>query len=392
MKMKIGFDFRMGGSINAGIGRYVFELLKNILKQDSENTYYVFYHPQNTSARDIAMLREFANVQIVSAPYRHYSIAEQLLFPRLLYKYNLDLVHFPNFNVPVTYRRPYVVTIHDMVHHKISGHKKSRLIYFYGYKYVIQQAAIRAQKIITVSEAAKKDIIELLQVPTQKVSVIYEAPFLPPGSEADVEKVKKQYLLKAPYFLFVGTLERKKNIIGLAKGFQRFLIKYRLNMDLVIAGKSDKHYPNIKFEVLKAVDPDRIVFTGFVSDSSLAALYRGAFAFATASLHEGFGLPGVEAMQFGLPVLASDTEVLNEVYDNAAIYFDPLNPEDIADKMQLVSQDGQFYKQMQDRGLARYALFSWERTAQETLALYKDAISSADSVGIGQEPGERGRI
>jgi glycosyltransferase involved in cell wall biosynthesis len=372
--MRIGFDFRMGGSINAGIGRYVFELLKNILQQDRQDTYYIFYHPHNTSPDDIALLEKFPNVKAVPAPYRHYSLAEQLFFPLLLNKYKLDLMHFPNFNVPVGYRRPYVVTIHDMVHHKISGHKKSRLLYFYGYKYVIQQAATRAKKIITVSEAAKKDIVELLHVPAEKVAVIYEAPFLSFGSDDDVAKVKKQFLLSRPYFLFVGTLERKKNIVGLAKGFQRFLEKYKLDIDLVIAGKPDRHYPDIKFDALKIVNPNYIVFTDFVSDSALTALYRGAYAFVTASLHEGFGLPGVEAMQFGLPVLASDTPVLNEVYDNAAIYFDPLDPEDIAEKMRLVAQDEQFYKQMQERGLDRYQLFNWERTAAETLALYQAAI------------------
>jgi len=372
--MKIGFDFRMGGSINAGIGRYVFELLRNILEQDHLNSYYIFYHPQNTSPQDIAILQKFGNVSTIAAPYRHYSVAEQILFPRLLNKYNLDLVHFPNFNVPVAYRRPYVVTIHDMVHHKISGHKKSRLLYFYGYKYIIKQSAARAKKIITVSQAAKQDIVELLKVPEGKVAVIYEAPFLPFGTEADVKKAKADYLLSRPYFLFVGTLERKKNIVGLVKGFQYFLEKYRLNMDLVIVGKPDRHYPEIKLQALQAVNPDHIVFTDFVSDRTLAALYRGAYAFVTASLHEGFGLPGVEAMQFGLPVLASDTPVLNEIYDNAAIYFDPLSPEDIAEKMRLVAQDQQFYKQLQTRGLERYRLFSWEQTAKETLALYNSVI------------------
>jgi glycosyltransferase involved in cell wall biosynthesis len=172
----------------------------------------------------------------------------------------------------------------------------------------------------------------------------------------------------------VGTLERKKNVIGLAKGFQKFLDKYKLDMDLVIAGKADKHYPEIKFEALQQVNPKHVVFTDFVSDKTLAALYRGAFAFVTASLHEGFGLPGVEAMQFGLPVLASDTAVLNEVYDNAAIYFDPLNPDDIAEKMKLLAQDEQFYQRMQERSIERYRLFDWEETAKQTLSIYRAAV------------------
>ncbi len=301
-------------------------------------------------------------------------MAEQLFFPGLLNKHNLDLVHFPNFNVPIWYKKPYVVTIHDMVHHKISGHKKSRILHFYAYKYIIQQAALRAQKIITVSEAAKKDIVEILNVPEAKVVPIYEAPFLTNVDDSGVQQVKDLFLLRKPYFLFVGTLERKKNVVGLAKGFQKFLEKYRLEMDLVIAGKVDSHYPEIKYQALHAVNQNNIVFTNFISDVNLSALYRGAFAFVTASLHEGFGLPGVEAMQFGLPVLASDTSVLNEVYDNAAIYFNPTDPDDIAEKMRLITQDEGFYKRMQMQSLHRSTLFSWVKTAENTLAVYNEVL------------------
>jgi glycosyltransferase involved in cell wall biosynthesis len=127
--------------------------------------------------------------------------------------------------------------------------------------------------------------VELLGVPKEKVKVIYEAPFLPVAADLDTEAIKKRYLINKPYFFFVGTLERKKNVIGLAKGFQKFLDKYKLDMDLVIAGKADKHYPEIKFEALQQVNPKHVVFTDFVSDKTLAALYRGAFAFVTASLH-----------------------------------------------------------------------------------------------------------
>lgn len=373
--MTIGFDFRMGGSINAGIGRYIFELLKRILDQDQTNQYFIFYNSNNVDEADLAVLVQYRQVTLVPTTIRHYSLAEQLWFPRILRRYNLDLMHFPNFNVPVLYPGRFVVTIHDMVHHKISGHKKSTLLFFYGYKYVIAQAARRAEKIITVTQAAKNDIVELLEVPAEKVEVIFEAPFLKLANPEQVEQLKNRYLLRRPYFLFVGTLERKKNLPNLTKGFDIFLDKYQLDMDLVIAGKVDVHYPDIKFQALAISHRDRLVFTDFVSDADLSALYRGAYAFVTASLHEGFGLPGVEAMQFGLPVLASNTEVFNEVYDNAAIYFDAQDPTDIAEKMALIAQDTKFHSQMQQKSLKRTALFSWEDAAQRTLQIYDQAIS-----------------
>ena len=117
------------------------------------------------------------------------------------------------------------------------------------------------------------------------------------------------------------------------------------------------------------------MFTDFVADADLSALYQGAYAFVTASLHEGFGLPGVEAMQFGLPVLASNTEVFNEVYDNAAIYFDPSDPADIAEKMALIARDTKFHAEMQQKCAKRSTLFSWEQAAASTLKVYDQAFS-----------------
>jgi glycosyltransferase involved in cell wall biosynthesis len=217
--MRIGFDFRMGGSVNSGIGRYVFELLTHILEQDRVNQYVIFYHPLNSAPADIEKLKKFTNTELVPAPYRHYSLSEQVFFPRLLKKHNLDLVHFPNFNVPVFYRKPFVVTIHDMVHHKISGHKKSHLLHFYGYKYVINQAAHKSQAIITVSEAAKKDIVELLGVPKEKVKVIYEAPFLPVAADLDTEAIKKTLPDQQALFFLCGHAGKKKKCYRVSKGF-----------------------------------------------------------------------------------------------------------------------------------------------------------------------------
>ncbi len=364
----------MGGSINSGIGRYVFEVLTHVLTQDAKNKFFVFYNANNVADEDLDRLRAFSNVALVPTNIRHYSFAEQLLLPRILNKYNLDLVHFPNFNVPVLYKGSFIVTIHDMVHHKISGHKKSHWLHFQAYKYIINFAAQKSKKIITVTNFAKREIVEYLQVPAEKIEVIYEAPSLDAVPETAVVAVKQKYLLPRPYFLFVGTLERKKNIVTLAKAFDLFLSKSKLDMDLVIAGKVDRHYPEIKDQALEIKHRNRIVFTDYVENYDLSALYQGAYAFITTSLHEGFGLPGVEAMQLGLPLLASNTEVFNEVYDNAAIYFDPMDIEDISEKMALVARDVAFHKQLQQKSLDRGALFNWDKPAEQTLAVYRSVL------------------
>lgn len=368
--MRIGFDYRLGGNINAGIGRYSFELLIHLLRNNVSDEYFVFYNKNNVTEADLETFRKLGATTVATS-IRHYSLAEQLFLPRILHSYKLGIMHFPNFNVPLRYNRPYIVTIHDMVHHKISGHKRSRQWKFEAYKYIIAKAAERAVKILTVTEFAKKEIVTYLNVPPEKVKVIYEAPASAPLKPSDVVEIKKRYRLSRPYILFVGTLERKKNLPMLAKGFDLFIEKYRYDMDLVVAGKQDRHYPEVKEQMLGIKNRGRLVFTGYVSDEDQAALYMGAYAFVTPSLHEGFGLPGLEAMQYGVPVLASNTEVFNEVYDYAALYFDPLNPDDLAKNLALLADDQPFYEQMRQKGLDRIRFFDWNRTAQETLEEYR---------------------
>ncbi len=380
--MTIGIDIRILGNQHGGIGRYTLELVQEILRQDPDQKYLLFYNSNNASEADIRQLAEFRNAELIPTPYRHYSFGEQTAFLRLLNAYRPDLMHFTNFNVPVLYRRPFVVTIHDTVHHKIGGAKKSHFIHFYAYKKVIEAAARHARRIITVSEYSKKDIQKYFQLPAEKITVTFLGPSLlttvPP---ARVAQVKKSFVINKPYFLFVGVLERKKNVVNLTRGFDQFIKKYNLDIDLVIAGKRDSHYPQEKHRALDIKNRERLIFTDYVSDQDLAALYKGAYAYVSASLHEGFGLPGVDAMQFGLPMAVSNIEVFNEVYENAAVYFNPLDPEDIAEKLYLLARDQEFHRQMQEKSFARGQYFSWQKTAEKTILVYKEIVLNRGSIG-----------
>jgi glycosyltransferase involved in cell wall biosynthesis len=373
--MKIGLDLRMYGTQHGGIGRYCREVFPRLLDIDKQNNYFLFFNAKTIAAGDLEQIKKFKNAEIIASNFRHYSLGEQTGFLRQLNKYNLDLTHFPNFNAPVFYDKPFVVTIHDLVHHKIGGAKKSHWLHFLAYKKVIASAAKKAAKIITVSEFSKKDIGQFLNVAPEKIKVIYEGASLGSDvSEASLAEVKKRYLLDKPYFLFVGVMERKKNLVNLTRGFDFFLQKYKLKMDMAIVGKIDKHYPEIKHKAMDIKNSDRLVFTGYVEDSELKALYKGAYAFVSASLHEGFGLPGVEALSFGLPLLVSNVSVFNEIYDNAAVYFNPLDPADIGEKMNLLARDAQFHRQLQQKSFERSALFDWDKTARETLEVYKETL------------------
>ena len=369
---RIGLDLRIYGSRHGGIGRYAAELFPRILEMDKENKFFLFYNRKNVDIEEIEKLRNYRNAELLETKISHYSLGEQISFLKNINNYKVELVHFPNFNFPIFYKKPFVVTIHDMVHHKISGAKKSHLLHFMAYKKVMEQAAKKSLEIIRVSNASKNDIVKMLQVPESKIKVIYEGVSL--GTEissSKVDEVKKRYLLTRPYFLFVGVLERKKNLVNLTRGFDSFLQKYKADVDMVIVGKADSHYPEIKHHALDIKNSNRLVFTGVVDDEELKALYKGAYAFTSASLHEGFGLPGVEALAFGLPLLVSNTSVFNVIYDNSAIYFNPLDPEDIGEKMNLLVRDSQFHEQLQTKSFERSLIFDWRKTAEQTLSFYQ---------------------
>lgn len=247
---KIGIDIRMMGTAHGGIGRYVKELVLGLLQLDLPHEFALFYNRDLKNDAVFDVLARHTRVRLVESNVRHYSLREQWQFYRQLKKAGLDLMHFPNFNVPLAFNTPFVVTIHDMVHHKISGAKKTRLPHFWAYKKVIEHAAKAAAEIITVSEYSKRDITRLLNVPADKVKVIYEGvSFFASASPDRVEAVKQKYFLNRPYFLFVGVMERKKNLVSLARGFDVFIKKYHQDMDLVIAGKADSHYPEIRHKV-----------------------------------------------------------------------------------------------------------------------------------------------
>ncbi len=370
--MRIGIDFRMAGIENGGLGRYVFELTRALLAADAVNEYFLFCRDPEQAKT----LSGYKNVQIVRADYRHYSISEQIFFPRTLNRYKLDLVHFPNFNVPILYKRRFIVTIHDLIHHKIGGVKKTNWAHFWAYKKVIENAAKNSEAIITVSECSKQDIIEDLKVIPSKVKVIYEGISLrPPVDESKIAQTKAKYFLEKPYFMFVGVLQRNKNLQALVEGFADFQKKIGDSFHLLIVGKADPHYPNIKTQCLLSSAAQDLAFVGAVDDEDLKALYAGAQGFVSASVLEGFGLPGLEAAAFGVPLAVSNIQVFNEIYENAAIYFNPKNPTEISQCLKLLSMDEKYHAQVSENARKRALFFNWQKCAAETLQVYKSVIN-----------------
>ncbi|MBU6447580.1 glycosyltransferase family 4 protein [Patescibacteria group bacterium] len=364
--MRIAIDLRMAGG-DYGIGRYGLELTGRILDLDRENTYMLL-------VRNPDEFRQYAgrkNVTVIRADYPHYSMREQVAFYWLLRRLKPDLVHFINFNVPIFYNRPFVVTVHDLIHHRMPGNKKSRILHRAAYKAIIRHAIMASKRIITVSNFSRDEILRYYQVQKNKISVVYEAATVQPVSDSDIAQVRQKFGIGKPYIIFVGVMERKKNVLALAAAFDILKDDYSQNIQLVLAGREDRHYPEIIRQVSEIRYKKDLILTGVVGDKDKYALYKGADAFVSASLFEGFGLPGVEAMSVGTPLAVSNIEVFNEIYDNGAIYFDPKNPRDIAQKINLLMSDRKYRELISNNAFQRAKDFSWEKAARETLSIYK---------------------
>jgi len=372
--MKIGIDGRLYRSGVAGIGRYTQELVKNLLEIDKENSYILFLTPADMSE----CLLSAPNLEKVVAPFPHYSLAEQTKFYRFLKRFDLDLMHFTNFNHPIRYRKPYVVTMHDLIMYFSRGRTKRGKFTRGICRYVIRDAARHAKKIIAVSKYSREDVIKHLGADPEKVAAIYEGvaeQFIKVNTE-EAEKVLQKFNIKKPFILYVGRWNEHKNVIG-AIGALALLNKEMSNggVRLVLGGKRDQAFPEIPKTIAKLGLTDKVIITDFLSDEELAALYQTAECFIFPSLYEGFGLPPLEAMRYGLPVVSSNRTSLPEVLGEAAVYVDPLNVSEMADALFKVLTNKKFAESLARLGLRQVEKYSFRKMAEETLAIYRDAIN-----------------
>jgi len=379
--VKIGIDARFWGPTKTGIGRYVFELVTHLERIDKENEYVIFLQKEDFENVEF----ESPRFKKVLADFPIYSLSEQIKFPLVLRRERLDLLHVPHFNAPVFYLGDFVVTIHDLIKHKFKSRSTttrnpirfwlSQFVYYL----VFSSAINRSKKIITPSAWVKKEVQIKFHQDDKKIVVTYEAPAENlkkiaqlNWSSQKVASVLKNYRLAKPYLLYVGNLYPHKNIDKLIEALEqipsaKLVIVTARNVFLKKAKK--------RFGEYKAFN--RVKFLGFIPDADLPAIYKGAEVFVFPSLSEGFGLPGIEAMAFGTPVAAADNTALPEVYDEAAIYFDPNDSDDIAQRINQVLTDKDLAESLSSRGQAWARTFSWTKTARATLDIYNESRASS---------------
>ncbi|MDD3085236.1 MAG: glycosyltransferase family 1 protein, partial [Candidatus ainarchaeum sp.] len=377
-KKKIGIDARFYGPIGKGLGRYIQEVVDNVIKMDSYNDYVVFLRKDNF---DELVIDEFKNVKKVLVDVQWYSLKEQLLMPFYIWKEKLDLIHFPHFNVPFFVPCKFIVTIHDLILTKFKTVRATTLHPFIyelknlAYRTIIKRALNKSKRILTVSEFTKNDIVEQFKIKPDKIEVIYEGVAnLAKGRDSlfvvklDNNEVLRDYDINYPFLLYVGNAYPHKNLDFLITSFKKVYEK-KNNLRLVLVGKEDYFYKNIKQLVEKEfsnIQDKPVIFSGYVPDDKLEIFYKKALVYVFPSLYEGFGLPPLEAMAKGCPVLSSNVSSMPEILADAALYFNPRDEQDFLNKLDLILKDRDLREKLVKVGEIRCQKFNWWDCAFKT--------------------------
>ena len=302
---------------------------------------------------------------------------EQVAFPLACRRLEADVAHVPYWAPPLAPSVPTLVTIHDLIPLLLSEYRGGPLVRLYT---ALVSRTARSTRVVTDSEASRRDIIVNLRIPAERVRVVYLAAderFTPTRAPEDVN-VRMRYGLPARYVLYLGGFDVRKNVATVLAACHRAAPAIGEDCPLVIAGRlptEDTPFtPNPRRLAQEYGMDERLVhFTGFVDDADKPALYRDAVAFVFPSRYEGFGLPPLEALACGTPVVGSNASSIPEVVGNAGVLRPPDDAEGMADALARLATNADFRAELSRRALAQAARFSWERTAQKTLAAYRDA-------------------
>jgi len=371
----IGIDARLFGTAQAaGIGIYTEELIGNLIKLDHDNHYTIFV------TKDILDFFPFygKNLKKQTVTFPHYSYSEQFLYPNILSSAKLDLIHYTNFNSPVFSKRvKSVVTIHDLTLWFYPGRRADNWLRRMAYRYVIRKSCENATRVIAVSNRTKEDIIKYLNIDSNRIDVVYEGlpnRYKPVDDVKKIEAIKNKYNISRPFFLCVGQWRPHKNLVRLLRAFALLRHRYNIDYQLVLVGKADINAHEMYTIIKRLGIQESVIATGYVADGDLPYFYSGAEAFVFPSLYEGFGIPPLEAMASGTPVLSSNASVMPEVLGDAALFFNPLDIEDIAQAMYQLATTYRIKKELRDKGFKQVKKYSYTKMAHQTLEVYKKAL------------------
>ena len=379
--MRIGIEAQRVFRRNKhGMDYVVLQEIKELQQIDHKNEYFVFVAPGVDRC-----LKDSENVHIIVIGESFHPVWEQITLPRAVKKYNLDILHCTSNTAPIFCKIPLVLTLHDIIFLEPRDKNNKSVYQNMGWLYrrkVVPKILERCLRIITVSNFEKQNIIDKLNIPEKRMAMIYNGynewfkPF------RDVADIYKSYIEKPGYFFFLGNTDPKKNTERTLIAYSKYLEQSAIKRKLLMADLDREYLDSIIERNHIENIREQIVMPGYIVNSDLPYIYNSAFAFLYTSLRESFGIPLLEAMACGTPVITSNTSSMPEIAGNEAILINPESPEEITEQMLRLETDEDYYNTQKEIGLKRAELFSWRKTAEQLLKLYETVYKELPNSNI----------
>ena len=376
--MKIGIEAqRIFRPHKHGMDIVAVELIRALQVIDNQNEYFIFVKPDE----DNTCISETKNFHIVEVPGGNYVFWEQIMLPIYARKYGIDVLHCTSNTAPIFLTVPLILTLHDVIFmEKTVGKNTSTNYQKFGNlyrKWLVPKIVRKCQQIVTISEVEKANIIRVLGLQEKLITVVHNGVSgrfgIKPNAEI-INQVREELNLDGDFFLFLGNVEPRKNVTNTVKAFVAFA-EVNTHVQLVITGLKPTFVSDILTEIGKISFLNRFVFPGFVTENVLLTLYAEAKVFLYPSFREGFGLPILEAMAFGTPVVTSNISAMPEVAGDAAFLVDPYSVEEITAGMTVAYENDKLRQQKINSGFLRPSMFTWQNTAQKMLNIYQSKLS-----------------
>ena len=369
--MRIGIEAqRIFRKNKHGMDYVVLEEIKELQKSDTRNEYFVFVAPGEDRC-----LQDSKNVHIIQIGNSFYPLWEQFSLPRAVNQLKLDMLHCTSNTAPIRCKIPLILTLHDIIFLEPRDKSNKSFYQNMGWRYrrfVVPRILKKCKRIITVSDFEFNNIITKLQIPEEKMVMIYNGYNQWFRPVEDTELIYQQYIEEPGYFFFLGNTDPKKNTERTLIAYSKYLELSDVKRKLLMADL-DRGYLE---EIINRNDigniRDHIVIPGYIKNADLPFIYNNAFAFLYTSLRESFGIPLLEAMACGTPVITSNTSSMPEIGGPEVIMVNPQNVQEITEKMLLLEKDDALYQKQKEIGIIRAQQFSWKYTAEQLLTVYED--------------------
>ena len=372
--MRIGIEAqRIFRKNKHGMDYVVLQEIKEIQQMNTKHEYFVFVAPGEDHC-----LKDSHNVHVIEIGGGFYPFWEQYYLPKAANELNLDILHCTSNTAPIWCKIPTILTLHDIIFLEPRDRMNESLYQNLGWLYrkmIVPRILKKCKRIITVSNFEKRNIINTLGIPEERMAMIYNGYTEWFKPTQDIEFIYRKYIDAPSYFFFLGNTDPKKNTERTLIAYSRYLERSEFKRKLLMADLDDQYLNYIiernKIENIR----NMIIMPGYIENKDLPYIYNIAFAFLYPSLRESFGIPLLEAMACGTPVITSNTSSMPEIGGPNAILINPENPDEITDMMIKLETDHDFYSRQEEIGLHQAAMFSWRQTAENLLRLYEEVFN-----------------